>query len=174
GVTLSGGQAARVNLARAVYSDADVLLLDDPLAAVDAHVGRSLLEDCILGLCRSGKASRPPRTVVLVTHQLFVARRADHVLLVDDGEIVAAGAYLDLIDSSPRFAALMDEMSNVSESDDEGTTAAKGGPDQPEHGGASTATDDGRTAEMDGAKPAQLIEEEERLEGGVAFKYYLA
>lgn len=59
GVTLSGGQKARVSIARSVYSDADVYLMDDPLAAVDSHVGRALFEKCIRGVLRS-------KTVILV------------------------------------------------------------------------------------------------------------
>lgn len=65
GLNLSGGQMARVSLARAVYDDADVLLLDDILAAVDAHVGRALLQQVVLGELKS-------RTRVLVTNQLKV------------------------------------------------------------------------------------------------------
>ena len=70
GVNLSGGQRQRVALARACYAQADVVLLDDPLSAVDAHVGRHLLDSCICGLLRS-------TTRVLVTHQLhaLTARR---------------------------------------------------------------------------------------------------
>lgn len=60
GVTLSGGQKARVSIARSVYSDADVYLMDDPLAAVDTHVGRSLFERCIRGVLRD-------KTVILVS-----------------------------------------------------------------------------------------------------------
>jgi ABC-type branched-subunit amino acid transport system ATPase component len=59
GVTLSGGQRARVSIARAVYADADTYLLDDPLAAVDTHVGRALFEGCIRGVLRR-------KTVILV------------------------------------------------------------------------------------------------------------
>ncbi len=66
GVNLSGGQRQRVSLARAVYRRADLYLLDDPLSAVDAHVGKRIFETCISGLL-AGK------TVVFVTHQLQVA-----------------------------------------------------------------------------------------------------
>lgn len=81
GVTLSGGQKARVALARALYSDADVYLLDDPLAAVDAKVSRRLFERSILGLRARGKA------VVLVTHQTQYANEADAVFAMDGGEL---------------------------------------------------------------------------------------
>ena len=69
GVNLSGGQRQRVALARACYADADVVLLDDPLSAVDAHVGRHLLDSCIGGLL--AKTTR-----VLVTHQLHALTAA--------------------------------------------------------------------------------------------------
>lgn len=65
GITLSGGQKARISLARAVYARADIILLDDPLSAVDAHVGLRIVNECILGLLKDS-------TVVLVTHQLQV------------------------------------------------------------------------------------------------------
>lgn len=70
GVTLSGGQKARVSIARAVYSDADTYLMDDPLAAVDTHVGRALFERCIRGVLRN-------KTVILVS----AVRECYHVLL---------------------------------------------------------------------------------------------
>ncbi len=63
GINLSGGQRQRVALARACYAGADVVLLDDPLSAVDAHVGRHLLDSCIGGLLKGA-------TRILVTHQL--------------------------------------------------------------------------------------------------------
>uniref|UniRef100_A0A8C5C177 Uncharacterized protein n=1 Tax=Gadus morhua TaxID=8049 RepID=A0A8C5C177_GADMO len=75
GATLSGGQKARVNLARAVYLDADIYLLDDPLSAVDAEVGRHLFEKCICGILKD-----KPR--ILVTHQLQYLKAADQILVL--------------------------------------------------------------------------------------------
>uniref|UniRef100_A0A671US37 Multidrug resistance-associated protein 4 n=1 Tax=Sparus aurata TaxID=8175 RepID=A0A671US37_SPAAU len=77
GATLSGGQKARVNLARAVYEDADIYLLDDPLSAVDAEVGKHLFEQCISGLLKN-------KCRVLVTHQLQHLRAADQILVLKE------------------------------------------------------------------------------------------
>uniref|UniRef100_A0A8D3DQQ0 Multidrug resistance-associated protein 4 n=1 Tax=Scophthalmus maximus TaxID=52904 RepID=A0A8D3DQQ0_SCOMX len=77
GTNLSGGQKARVSLARSVYQDADIYLLDDPLSAVDAEVGRHLFEECICGLLR-----KKPR--ILVTHQLQYLKAADHIVVLKE------------------------------------------------------------------------------------------
>uniref|UniRef100_A0A8C7J4M0 Multidrug resistance-associated protein 4 n=1 Tax=Oncorhynchus kisutch TaxID=8019 RepID=A0A8C7J4M0_ONCKI len=77
GATLSGGQKARVNLARAVYQDADIYLLDDPLSAVDAEVGRHLFEQCICGILKN-----KPR--ILVTHQLQYLQAANQILVLKE------------------------------------------------------------------------------------------
>ncbi|XP_054688315.1 ATP-binding cassette sub-family C member 4 isoform X2 [Grus americana] len=79
GATLSGGQKARVNLARAVYQDADIYLLDDPLSAVDAEVGRHLFEKCICQALHQ-------KISVLVTHQLQYLRAANQILILKDAE----------------------------------------------------------------------------------------
>uniref|UniRef100_A0A3Q2CNF4 Multidrug resistance-associated protein 4 n=1 Tax=Cyprinodon variegatus TaxID=28743 RepID=A0A3Q2CNF4_CYPVA len=94
GATLSGGQKARVNLARAVYQDADIYLLDDPLSAVDAEVGRHLFEQCICGALK-GK----PR--ILVTHQLQYLKAAV------SGHLVAKGPYNELQRSGVDFTSLL-------------------------------------------------------------------
>ncbi|OQR89293.1 ATP-binding Cassette (ABC) Superfamily, partial [Achlya hypogyna] len=89
GITLSGGQRTRVALARAMYMDADVYLLDDVLAAVDSHVGADLFRHCVLELRRT-------KVVVLVTNQLGVLRHCDQVLVLGGGSVVEAGAFPDL------------------------------------------------------------------------------
>ena len=73
GVTLSGGQKARLALARAVYQDKLVYLLDDPLAAVDAHVASHLFTHCITGLLKK-------KTVLLCTHRVQFLREADNII----------------------------------------------------------------------------------------------
>nr|XP_009665672.1 PREDICTED: multidrug resistance-associated protein 4 isoform X2 [Struthio camelus australis] len=83
GATLSGGQKARVNLARAVYQDADIYLLDDPLSAVDAEVGRHLFEKCICQALHQ-------KVSVLVTHQLQYLRAATQILILKDAESALA------------------------------------------------------------------------------------
>ena len=91
GVTLSGGQKARVGLARAVYSDADIYLLDDPLSAVDTKVGRQLFDVGILGHL-SG------RIRLLVTHQLQYLKDVDQIVVMENGSIVNQGGYTELTD----------------------------------------------------------------------------
>ncbi|KAJ8979912.1 hypothetical protein NQ317_005348 [Molorchus minor] len=77
GVSLSGGQRARINLARAVYRKADIYLLDDPLSAVDAHVGKHLFEQCIVNYLEG-------TTRILVTHQLQYLKKADLIVVIND------------------------------------------------------------------------------------------
>ncbi|KAI9335963.1 P-loop containing nucleoside triphosphate hydrolase protein [Obelidium mucronatum] len=103
GVTLSGGQRARLALARAVYSEADILLLDDPLSAVDTKVGRHLFEECINGVLKG-------KTRILVTHQLQFARHCDTVIVLENGRIAAKGSYLEVLEADSVFAAAMKDM----------------------------------------------------------------
>ncbi|XP_035611096.1 ATP-binding cassette sub-family C member 4-like isoform X2 [Oncorhynchus keta] len=100
GATLSGGQKARVNLARAVYQDADIYLLDDPLSAVDAEVGRHLFEQCICGILKN-----KPR--ILVTHQLQYLQAANQILVLKEGHMVAKGTYSELQRSGVDFTSLL-------------------------------------------------------------------
>ncbi|XP_062528577.1 ATP-binding cassette sub-family C member 4 isoform X3 [Bombyx mori] len=100
GVSLSGGQRARISLARAVYKRADIYLLDDPLSAVDAHVGRHLFESCVVGYLRNS-------TRILVTHQLQFLRDVDQIIILKNGTIAAAGNFDTLSASGLDFATLL-------------------------------------------------------------------
>ncbi|KAJ3206137.1 hypothetical protein HDU67_008363 [Dinochytrium kinnereticum] len=101
GINLSGGQKQRINLARCVYFNPDIVLLDDPLSAVDTHVGRHLFEQCILGGSLAGK------TRILVTHQLHFLAKVDRVIVMRDGEVVEDGTYRDLVGAGGEFAELI-------------------------------------------------------------------
>ena len=92
GVSLSGGQRARVSLARAVYYNADIYLLDDPFSALDTQVGKKLFDECIKGLLKN-------HLVVLVTHHLSYLREADRIMLMKDGNMVAEGSYEEIQDA---------------------------------------------------------------------------
>ncbi|KAG8716045.1 hypothetical protein FRC11_010771 [Ceratobasidium sp. 423] len=93
GVNLSGGQKARVSLARAVYSRASILLLDDVLSAVDAHTASHLFENCLRGPLMNG------RTIILVSHHL-VAPGASYVVALDNGRVLFTGPQSEFIGSS--------------------------------------------------------------------------
>jgi len=77
GISLSGGQKARVNLARCLYVDADVYLMDDPLSAVDTHVGRHLFDKAINGFLKD-------KIRILVTHQLQYLKDVDKILVLKE------------------------------------------------------------------------------------------
>lgn len=80
-----------MNFSVALYNDADIVLLDDPLSAVDAHVGQHIFNEAILGLKARGK------TVVLVTHALHMLPQVDYVYTMVDGQIAEAGTYNELL-----------------------------------------------------------------------------
>lgn len=90
GINLSGGQKARIEMARAVYKQSDIVLLDDPLSAVDAGVSKKLFEECIKGYLKN-------RIVILVTHQLQYIKEADRIWVMDNGCIIFDGNYESLI-----------------------------------------------------------------------------
>ena len=110
----SGGQKARVALARAVYHNADISLIDDALSAVDAHVAKHLFEQCICGELMTSKSGKK-RSVVLVTNALQFLKhpRVDKIVVINDGRIVEQGAYQELASVSDslfaRFLAVIED-----------------------------------------------------------------
>lgn len=106
GSSLSGGQKARVSLARALYRKADVYLMDDPLSAVDAHVGKHLFEQCISS---HGFLGKQRATRILVTHQVHFLKNANWVVIMKDGKIEQQGRPEDLTDSGVDLTKIAEE-----------------------------------------------------------------
>ncbi|QHO18811.1 hypothetical protein HN51_061541 [Arachis hypogaea] len=100
GINLSGGQKQRLQIARALYQDADIYLFDDPFSAVDAHTGSHLFKECILGLLQT-------KTVIYITHQIEFLPDADLILVMKDGRITQSGKYNDILKSGTDFMELV-------------------------------------------------------------------
>ncbi|XP_031835587.1 putative multidrug resistance-associated protein lethal(2)03659 isoform X2 [Nomia melanderi] len=100
GSSLSGGQKARINLARSLYRQADIYLLDDPLSAVDTHVSKHLFEECIQRYL-AGK------TRILATHQLQYVKNVDVIVLIEQGKVTIFSNYQDLLDKRPEYGHLL-------------------------------------------------------------------
>jgi ATP-binding cassette subfamily C (CFTR/MRP) protein 1 len=105
GINLSGGQKARIAMARAVYNDCDICLLDDPLSAVDAHVGHKLFNDCIKVLLKD-------KTVLLVTHQLQFVNHGDQLVVMQNGTIQHCGSPQSLKDAGLDLVALLEKFND--------------------------------------------------------------
>jgi ABC-type multidrug transport system fused ATPase/permease subunit len=115
GVLLSGGQRARLQLARAVYADADLYILDDPLSACDAIVGKSLFRGCIKDFLLNpeshgltGRTFLP--AIMLITHQIQFVKPCDNVVILSHGRILSQGSFLDAINSSSSKSADRNEF----------------------------------------------------------------
>uniref|UniRef100_A0A8C6HRG8 Multidrug resistance-associated protein 1 n=1 Tax=Mus spicilegus TaxID=10103 RepID=A0A8C6HRG8_MUSSI len=108
GVNLSGGQKQRVSLARAVYSNSDIYLFDDPLSAVDAHVGKHIFEKVVgpMGLLKN-------KTRILVTHGISYLPQVDVIIVMSGGKISEMGSYQELLDRDGAFAEFLRTYANA-------------------------------------------------------------
>ena len=110
GVSLSGGQRVRVSLARALYSTADIYLLDDPLSAVDAKVGKHLFMSCICGFLSD-------RTRIFVTHQLDYLTHIDDVIVLNNGAKIGEGkCFQDGCSNTLKFAVQGESVESTDQS----------------------------------------------------------
>ena len=174
GVTLSGGQKQRVSIARAVYAAADVYLLDDPLSAVDNHVGAALFEQ-VLGA--SGVLRKSTR--LLVTNALQYLPKADKIVVLEKGKVAEIGTYDELMRKGLDFANLMAAHGIEDEGEDaDGKRASTDGRKSMDAGRKSV---DGRKPMAEekpkgppGAKKDNMSAEEERSVGNVGSRVYLA
>ncbi|XP_026764568.1 ATP-binding cassette subfamily C member 4-like isoform X2 [Galleria mellonella] len=162
GASLSGGQRARINLARAVYRQADIYLLDDPLSAVDAHVGRQLFDECINGYLRH-------TTRVLITHQLHYLKAADYIVIMNNGTVEAHGTYNELATSGKDFAKLLSATHDENEENLEHIP-----PMSRRTSARLSTTRRPSLTESTCEVPAQEMEEEERESGSMSWRVYNA
>nr|QVT92271.1 ABC transporter [Salvia miltiorrhiza] len=108
GVNISGGQKQRVSMARAVYSDSDIYIFDDPLSALDANVARQVFNNCI-------KEALGGKTRVLVTNQLHFLPQVDRIILVSEGMVKEEGTFEELSEHGVLFKKLMENAGKMEE-----------------------------------------------------------
>ncbi|MBA0716489.1 hypothetical protein Golax_015316, partial [Gossypium laxum] len=174
GINLSGGQKHRIQIARALYHDADIYLFDDPFSTLDAHTRSHLLKEVLLNNLRS-------KTVIYVTNQVEFLPAADLILVMKGGRIVQAGKYNDILKSGTDFMELVDAHKKallaldtvkacpVSErtTSEEGDIGTTNGIVQIEE---NQGNESGKVDDV-GPK-GQLVQEEEREKGEVGFSVY--
>lgn len=157
GITVSGGQKQRFNIARAIYFNSGIVLLDDPLSAVDAHVGRHIMDNAICGLLK-GKCR------ILATHQLWVLNRVDRIIWMQDGKIEALDTFDNLMAQSADFRQLM------------ATTAMEDKQEEEEHVNDDEIEEERKEAKKrkKQQKAAALMQAEERATDSVSWGVWVA
>ncbi|KAL4089621.1 hypothetical protein QTP88_024632 [Uroleucon formosanum] len=172
GVSLSGGQRARVNLARAVYKQADIYLLDDPLSAVDTHVGKHLFEKCIKDYLKE-------KTCILITHQIQYLSSVDQIVLMENANILAEGSYQELQSSGLDFTKLLrstEETTPDTEIDNKNVTDKNF--EQPSNlsrqGSIKSVASSVDENKLNGAKKEPTVVAEIRSSGNVSSSVYLS
>ncbi|GAB2262731.1 hypothetical protein Droror1_Dr00003728 [Drosera rotundifolia] len=193
GINLSGGQKQRVQLARALYQDSDIYLLDDPFSAVDAQTASFLHKEFILTALAS-------KTVIFVTHQVEFLPSADVILVLREGRIVQAGKYFDLLQAGTDFNTLVEAHHEAIDAMDIPDFSQEDAEDEPpaidalsngnHHGDTNGTTYLEKEVEVimssidqkaikekkktKRSKKKQLVQEEERERGKVSMTVYLS
>ncbi|RLN23764.1 ABC transporter C family member 14-like [Panicum miliaceum] len=168
GINLSGGQKQRIQLARAVYQDCDVYLLDDVFSAVDAHTGTEIFKECVRGALKN-------KTVVLVTHQVDFLHNADIIYVMKDGMIVQSGKYDELLQPGSDFAALVAAHDSSMELVENAAPASERELPLSRHSSnknADSSSSSSIVAPKAEKASARLIKDEQRESGHVSFAVY--
>ncbi|ESW35099.1 hypothetical protein PHAVU_001G206700 [Phaseolus vulgaris] len=172
GINLSGGQKQRIQLARAVYQDCDIYLLDDVFSAVDAHTGSEIFKECVRGALKG-------KTTVLVTHQVDFLHNVDRILVTRDGTIVQSGKYEDLLESGMDFKALVDAHETSMELVEQSMITPGENLNKPTKALEIASIDKGNNGENNcidepksSKKSSKLVQEEERETGKVSLRMY--
>jgi ABC-type multidrug transport system ATPase subunit len=156
GISLSGGQKARLALARAVYARADIYLLDDVLSAVDSHVGRHLIDN-VLG----PKGLLSSKTRILATNSIPVLLQSDLICMLQNGEIIEKGTYRQLM----AMKGVVAELVKSTNTESGPSSAAQSAAQSPDGSDSDSEGDSSSTIiATDTAQEKDEIEEaEERL-----------
>lgn len=162
GINLSGGQKQRVSIARAAYSDADTIILDDPLSALDPEVGGKLFDECIVKLMKG-------KTRLLVTNQLQFLQFCDNIVALGRGHVLEQGTFEDL--NAKEDGEVSRLLSDLAAGKEASRKSRKG------NKGAKTKEEDAAEAPANAApkKPEEnkgLVTKEERNIGAVASAVY--
>ncbi|XP_070536031.1 ATP-binding cassette sub-family C member 9-like [Ptychodera flava] len=167
GINLSGGQKQRVSVARALYSNSAIILMDDPLSALDVHVGSHLMERGIMNfLMKEG------RTVILVTHQIQYLQNADMVVIMEDGRILEQGNPNEIATQEPDlFSTLEKKIRLMSESEAESESESETDADK-ERKELQRRISMIEEKKLEKGAGATLIRAEERERGSVSWKIY--
>ena len=152
GVNLSGGQKVRVSLARAVYSDPDIYLFDDPISALDANIGKKIMNDLIINYLKN-------KTRIIVTHALQYLQFMDRIIYMKDGRIEWTGTYQEILNQE--FFISMKKLSKVNESKKESNKKDK------------KKKDSNHKISLSGNEIVKIIKEEDKEIGSVKMSVYL-
>lgn len=168
GQSLSGGQKARIGLARTCYRKAAIYLLDDPLSAVDTHVSKHLFEQCLRDYLKSS-------IVILVTHQLQFLQYVDQIIILNNGRVEAVGSYENLRESGLDFAQLLTEPQKDETGDESSLTRSRSGSSRFKVSSRRNSEGVGSQYSLEEAfieEDDQAPAEEKRSEGAIGWSMY--
>ncbi|XP_071805798.1 ATP-binding cassette sub-family C member 9-like [Asterias amurensis] len=169
GINMSGGQKQRISVARTMYSGRQLIILDDPLSALDVHVGRHLFEEGIVKWLLDNK-----QTVILVTHQLQYLNRADLIIEVKEGRICATGSLDDVIKADPETYSSWAEA--IKEDEEPESEEVKDVEEERKSLKRQLSKKDSFVKQMSKEEKqsgGKLIEKEEQARGSVSYTVYL-
>ena len=153
GISLSGGQKQRLNICRAIYCDTEIQIFDDPLSALDAHVGKAVFQNVLQNNPRG-------RTRILVTHALHFLPSVDYIYVMFEGRIVERGTYTELMASNGPFSRFVIEFGSKEEQEIAEEMALEPSADQE------------KKARKQRGPGAQLMQAEERNTGAISGAVY--
>ncbi|KAF9453430.1 ABC transporter [Macrolepiota fuliginosa MF-IS2] len=155
GISLSGGQKQRVNICRAIYCNTDIQIFDDPLSALDAHVGRAVFQNVL-------QTTLSEKTRILVTHALHFLPQVDYIFVISDGRIAEQGTYNELMGSGKEFSRFINEFASKEQEEQK--------EEEEEEGVRDVAKDE--KAERKAIAGKGMMQAEERNTGAISWEVY--